>query len=108
MDEKITDQYRPGKALLEVNELIFKLVCLHCPEQWEVFHEGSIVGFIRLRHGDLTVHYPDVYGNLVYHDNDMPFFESDLDREELFDLVADLLKAHMGVSSDSDATGFKS
>jgi hypothetical protein len=36
-----------------------------CPQQFDVFDPSGIqVGYIRIRHGNMTVHCPD-YGNLV-------------------------------------------
>jgi hypothetical protein len=38
-----------------------------CPEQYDVRTQSGIhVGYIRLRHGQLTVECPDVGGELVY------------------------------------------
>lgn len=37
-----------------------------CPEQYDVFLDGKQVGYVRLRHGDMTVECPDCGGNLVY------------------------------------------
>lgn len=43
------------------------LTCGACPEQYDVFDEaGKTVGYMRLRHGNFTVQYPDVRGETVY------------------------------------------
>lgn len=46
----------------------FKLVltCYACPEQYEVYHDGKVVGYIRLRHGKLYAQYPGAGGETVY------------------------------------------
>lgn len=42
------------------------MTCCACPEQYDVFLEGTQIGYLRLRHGSFTVSYPDVGGELVY------------------------------------------
>lgn len=43
------------------------LTCGACPEQYDVFDEaGKTVGYMRLRHGNFTVSYPDVGGETVH------------------------------------------
>jgi hypothetical protein len=42
------------------------LTCYACPEQYDVFLEGTQIGYLRLRHGSFAVSYPDVGGTLVY------------------------------------------
>lgn len=43
------------------------LTCRACPEQYDVFDEaGKMVGYMRLRHGNFTVMYPDVSGETVH------------------------------------------
>lgn len=39
----------------EIQGLDFKLTCLACPEQYDVFLDDEEVGYIRLRHGVLSV-----------------------------------------------------
>src|SRR5687767_13462550 len=36
-----------------------------CPEQYEVFKDGQQVAYYRLRHGEFTVDYPSVLGELI-------------------------------------------
>lgn len=44
-----------------------QLTCFACPEQYDVYDpEDNQVGYIRLRHGRLRVHYPDYGGKIVY------------------------------------------
>jgi hypothetical protein len=41
--------------------------CWACPEQYDVFDaEGTIVGYLRLRHGNFTVECPNALEELVY------------------------------------------
>jgi hypothetical protein len=47
----------------------FYLTCYACPEQYDAYYEGNMVGYIRLRWGRLTATYPDVGGKLVYEAN---------------------------------------
>ena len=42
------------------------LTCHACPEQYDVFLEGTQIGYLRLRHGSFAVSYPDIGGALVY------------------------------------------
>jgi len=48
--------------------LIIKLVktCEACPEQYEAFYNGKKVGYLRLRHGEFRVDYPDCGGKIIY------------------------------------------
>ncbi len=47
---------------------MFKLIltCGACPEQYDVYEGDRMVGYIRLRHGHMTVDCPDCGGDLVY------------------------------------------
>ena len=40
--------------------------CGACPEQYDVFKDGALVGYLRLRHGYFTAQYPDVRGTIIY------------------------------------------
>jgi hypothetical protein len=40
--------------------------CGACPEQYDVFKDKKLVGYLRLRHGYFTANYPDVRGKTVY------------------------------------------
>jgi len=63
--------------VIEYKEKRYELVetCMACPEQYDVFElvsNGSLknkVGYIRMRHGNLTVNCPDYSGRLVYKDS---------------------------------------
>lgn len=62
------------------------LTCGACPEQYDVFYNGNQIGYLRLRHGNFSVSYPDVGGKIVmfaspkgdgmfYEDERMPYLE---------------------------------
>ena len=49
-----------------VDEIHLKQTCGACPEQYDAFHGGKQVGYLRLRHGHFTVDYPDSGGETIY------------------------------------------
>lgn len=51
-----------------VNSKQFNFVqtCEACPEQYDVFLDGDLVGYVRLRWGELYCTYPNVMGKQVY------------------------------------------
>lgn len=49
-----------------ISGLSFYKTCSVCPEQYDVYKDGCIVGYVRLRWGELTCEYPDVFGDLIY------------------------------------------
>lgn len=52
---------------MKIKELLFCKTCDACPEQYDVYNDcGEIVGYVRLRWGNLTCEYPDVGGELIY------------------------------------------
>ena len=46
----------------------YKLVrtCYACPEQYDVFADGEMVAYFRLRHGSFRVDVPDCGGQTIY------------------------------------------
>jgi hypothetical protein len=40
--------------------------CFACPEQYDVYLEKEVVGYLRLRHGCFTARYPAVDGETVF------------------------------------------
>lgn len=42
------------------------MTCSACPEQYDAYWNGLLVGYLRLRHGDFTVTFPNVYGEIIY------------------------------------------
>lgn len=56
-----------GIEPIVVRNLWFFNTCDVCPEQYDVLNlDGKMVGYVRLRHGQLTAEVPDVGGDLVY------------------------------------------
>ena len=49
-----------------IEGLYFVLTSAVCPEQYDVFHVGNQVGYVRLRHGCLRCYYPDCGGDIIY------------------------------------------
>lgn len=50
-----------------IKGLKFACTCSGCPEQYDVFDSNdNIVGYVRLRWGELTCNYPNVDGELIY------------------------------------------
>lgn len=55
------------KKLYYNNGLKLVLTCEACPEQYEVFNkDNKQVGYLRLRHGEFRVDYPDCGGETIY------------------------------------------
>lgn len=48
------------------SELKLVTTCSSCPEQYDVFHEGKRVGYMRLRNGTFRVECPECGGELVF------------------------------------------
>lgn len=46
--------------------IILKRTCYACPEQYDAFLDGKQVGYLRLRHGDFRVDFPDCGGETIY------------------------------------------
>ena len=70
--------------------------CFACPEQYDVFYEGKQIGYLRLRHGNFTVEYPDVGGKLVMFASPKGdgIFELDEREHYLTKAVYSLLREH--------------
>lgn len=54
------------KQLLYIKDFKIVLTCLACPEQYDVFKQGRMVAYLRLRHGYFSVQCPDVCCKTVY------------------------------------------
>lgn len=64
--------------------LLFKLTCSACPEQYDVFDGDKKIGYVRLRHGSLSVdneviekgiwHTDSVHGDGEFDDQERPYF----------------------------------
>lgn len=77
----------------KIKGLDFVCTCFACPEQYDVYDEnGNIVGYVRLRYGNLTCKYPDIGGELIYEASIggglCGRFESDEQREEHLNNIA--------------------
>jgi hypothetical protein len=57
-----------AKLLKEVEngQIRLDLTCLACPEQYDAYLDGEQVGYLRLRHGEFRVDFPDVGGETIY------------------------------------------
>jgi len=42
------------------------MTCSACPEQYDAYYNNLLVGYLRLRHGEFTVTFPNVGGELIY------------------------------------------
>lgn len=52
---------------MRINGCKLVMTCDICPEQYDVFNMyDKKIGYLRLRHGHFTAHYPDIEGKLVY------------------------------------------
>ena len=47
-------------------KFILEKTCSACPEQYDVYLDGTRVGYLRLRHGVFTCKYPDSSGEIIY------------------------------------------
>lgn len=56
-----------GLDLPTYRGITLKLTCASCPEQYDAYKDGKLVGYLRVRHGSFTVRCPDVDGVIVYH-----------------------------------------
>jgi hypothetical protein len=48
------------------NGLEIKLTCGACPEQYDIFKDGTLVAYYRLRHGEFRVDYPNCMGETIF------------------------------------------
>ncbi len=47
-------------------DIELRQTCAACPEQYDAYLNGELVGYLRLRHGHFRVHVPDSEGGVVY------------------------------------------
>lgn len=57
---------RTREVAVEINGYELKMTCGACPEQYDVFKNGSQVGYLRLRHGYFYASVPGAGGKRVY------------------------------------------
>ena len=76
------------------------MTCGACPEQYDVYYvdhsQDHKIGYLRLRHGNFTAEYPDVFGELVYQASPIGdgIFEDSERLEYLTRAVKRLLEKH--------------
>jgi hypothetical protein len=73
------------------------LTCTACPEQYDVFLEGEEIGYLRLRHGIFSAHYPNSDGEEIYcvtTKGDGCFYDNSERRRELEFAVSALLTTY--------------
>lgn len=84
---------------MNIKGLNFEMTCSTCPEQYNVYDSnGKQVGYVRLRWGELSCIYPDIYGKEIYYANVgsdyCGVFENDNQRMMHLNNIADkILKA---------------
>lgn len=61
-----TNEEDYGQPTFVIRDCNLYLTCMACPEQYDVFHEGKQIGYLRLRHGRFYAAYPDVGGKEVF------------------------------------------
>jgi len=65
-----------------INGYELELTSTACPEQYDVFKDSKMVGYLRLRHGYFSAEVPDCGGKLVYEanpDGDGSFYDNERD-----------------------------
>ena len=56
-----------GGEEIIIDNLRFKMTCIACPEQYDVFDPSeNQVAYVRLRHGELRCDYPKCGGETIY------------------------------------------
>lgn len=82
---------------LEILGCKLEQTCMACPEQYDVYLNDEMIGYLRLRHGSFTASYPDWNGNLVYHTTEVigdGIFASSERMTQLTKAVTALLAEH--------------
>ncbi len=51
---------------MEINGYKLDMTCGACPEQYDVYKDNKLVGYLRLRHGYFRADYPDCGCETVY------------------------------------------
>lgn len=84
--------------------------CSACPEQYDVFKDGKLVGYLRLRHGTFTVHCPDAGGELVYEAEPKGdgMFDSEKERMEYLTCAIRHIQKWMGRKNETCGDGDRS
>lgn len=82
---------------IKIKDLEFVETSMACPEQYDVFDiTGKLVGYVRLRWGELRCDFPNVHGSMIYHysfeheDGSLKgWFSNDDERMEYLTNIAD-------------------
>ena len=84
---------------MEIKGLFFQDTCSACPEQYDVYKDGQLVGYVRLRWGGLSCEYPYILGERIYthafDDGYMGCFESDEQRQFYLSEIADSINKRL-------------
>lgn len=59
-------KFRNSNTSILIDGYEFRKTCFIHPEQYDVRKDGTMHGYVRLRHAILTCEYPDVGGKIVY------------------------------------------
>ena len=51
---------------MKPDDIVLEMTCGACPEQYDAYLDGMLVGYFRLRHGTFRVDFPDCGGETVY------------------------------------------
>lgn len=82
-----------------IEGLDFKQTCGACPEQYDVFKDDKIVGYVRLRWGNLSCCYPDYEGDEIYSesfdDGWKGCFDDDNERNKYLLIIANELNNYL-------------
>lgn len=85
---------------MNINGLMFNKIFSGHPEQYDVINgRGKLVGYVRLRYGNLTCDYPSVSGEEIYSakvgDEWTESFPSDEERMYHLDIIAKEIRKRM-------------
>lgn len=79
---------------MKIKGLNFKLTCSAFPEQYDVFKNRKIVGYVRLRHGTLRCDYPECGGETIYEkifDSRIGMFENNFQKVRELNKIATII-----------------
>ena len=92
-------EYMEDGCTITINGLDFIMTCSACPEQYDVLKDGEMVGYVRLRFGELRCDYKDCAGEKIYthlFDNHMlGTFINNSERMHYLNLIADKLNERL-------------
>jgi len=91
----------PEDRVVNIRNRVYKLelTCFMCPEQWDVFSNFfDKVGYIRLRHGEFRVDYPDCGGKTLIAECVDEHGDGAFDNEEIRNVY--LLKAVKAIDEE--------